>query len=61
MILQANNLSSQEAAREALTDFLHYQWIFEEAEKGKTADKNPADKSSGTRATQHPTCPLERP
>lgn len=53
MSLQGNNLSAQEAASEALTDFLHYTWIFEEAVTGEQADENAADKSSGAPATQY--------
>jgi ribosome maturation protein Sdo1 len=54
-------MSLQDNTNQSLTDFLHYQWIFEEAEQGKTAGKNAADKSSGTPATQYPSRPLKRP
>ena len=46
MILQNNNLAGQEA----VTDYLHYTWIFDGAEQTdeQNTDENAAEQSSGS-------------
>ena len=47
-------MSLQDNANNSFMDFMHYQWIFNEAEQDKKTDEQAAKRETGASGSQFP-------